>query len=102
MLEPSGDAKRSAYSREDDSARRLWLTQRTKANPWEHRSNDAADEQPASSLAREIAAHAPEAVNTLISQRDRLSLEIQGPQLVENPFAKLVLNRIRQGEQADA
>lgn len=102
MLDPSGDTKRSTYSREDDSARRLWLTQRTKANPWDHRSNDAEDEQPVSSLVREIAARAPEASKTLIHQRDRLSLDTQGPQLVENPFAKLVLNRIRQGDKGDA
>ncbi len=102
MLEPSGDTKRSAYSREDDSARRLWLTQRTKANPWDQRSNESEDEQPTSALVREIAARAPETLQTLIGQRDRLSLDAKGPQLVENPFAQLVLNRIRQGKQGDA
>lgn len=101
MLEPSGDAKRSAYSREDDSARRLWLTQRTKANPWEHRTKDPEDDEAQAPLVREIAATAPEPPpRTTIGQTDRLKLEASlGTQIVENPFAKLVLNRMRQGEQ---
>ena len=102
MLDPSGDVKRSAYSREDDSARRLWLTQRTKANPWEHRSADAEEEQATSPLVREIAARAPEAPPTLISQQDQLSLQVHESELVENPFAKLVVHRIRMGASGDA
>lgn len=101
MLEPSGDAKRSAYSREDDSARRLWLTQRTKANPWEHRSKDPEDEEAQAPLVREIAARAPEKpARTTIGQTDRLKLDAPvGTQVVENPFAKLVLNRLQLGER---
>ena len=101
MLEPSGDAKHSTYSREDDSARRLWLTQRTKANPWEHRTPDAEDEQAAGKLAA-AAAKAPEALPTLIAQKDRLSLQVHEADVVENPFAKLVVHRIQMGETGRA
>lgn len=95
MLEPTGDAKRSNYSREDDSARRLWLTQRTKANPWEHRSSNPEEEETRSPQVREIAGRKPEpAPLTLIAQTDRLSLQPLGPQPIENPFASLIVNRL--------
>ena len=95
MLDSTGDAKRSNYSREDDSARRLWLTQRTKANPWDHRASNPEEDDTRSPQVREIAARAPEqAVPNLIAQTDRLSLEAGYNQPMENPFAKLILSRL--------
>lgn len=100
MLEPSSDAKRSAYSREDDSARRLWLTQRTKVNPWEHRTPEGEDEQAQRPAAPASGGTGP--LPTLIAQQDRLSLQAREAGRVENPFETLVVNRILAGEQGNA
>lgn len=95
MLDPASDAKRSNYSREDDSTRRLWLTQRTKANPWDHRSSNPEEEAPNPTPGQAPQGRKPEpAPPTLIGQTDRLSLNPIGPQPIENPFASLIVNRL--------
>lgn len=93
MLDAAGDAKHANYSREDDSARRLWLTQRTRANPWEHRTPSGEDPDPRDALVREIAGRKPELPETMIGQADTLSLAVnEAPP--PNPFATLVVNRL--------
>ncbi len=93
MLDPSGDAKPANYSREDDSARRLWLTQRTKANPWDHRTDNPDGESAPAVQAASAIAPREAAAPTLIPQQDQLQLEVRSAQQVENPFARLVLHR---------
>jgi len=98
MLESASDAKPSNYSRGDESARRLWLTQRTKANPWDQRTPNPEEESAGNTAkgdGQALQARTPDpAAPTLISQTDRLSLHPLGPQPIENPFASLIVNRL--------
>ena len=97
MLDPASDAKRSTYSREDDSTRRLWLTQRTKANPWDHRTPNPEEEaagQPQPQAPASPGRTPEPGPPTLIAQADRLSLNPVGPQPIDNPFASLIINRL--------
>jgi hypothetical protein len=76
----------------------LWLTQRTKANPWDQRTPNPEEESAGNNAKSE--GQAPQvpmrepAPPTLIGQTDRLSLHPLGPQPIENPFASLIVNRL--------
>ncbi len=92
MPDPTGDAKRSTYSREDASTKRLWRTQIGKANPWEHRTrpdgeDDAgqdADDEPRRKR------RTPPPPATMIDQDDALLLDIHDADRIANPFASLL------------
>ncbi|MEB3328870.1 MAG: hypothetical protein VKQ33_06525 [Candidatus Sericytochromatia bacterium] len=93
MLEPTNELSPRNYSREDESARRLWLTQRTKANPWEGRRPPDEEEERPDSEDGEVPAAAPVPQPAVISQTDALRLErsSEGP---ADPFAALIIRRM--------
>jgi hypothetical protein len=91
MTDPTNESTRANYAQQDGSARRLWETQRRKANPWEHRGQQlAGDEAEAASPDDPAGTASPEAEpDTLIPQQDRLRLHRPNQQ-VENPFERLI------------
>jgi hypothetical protein len=88
MPDPTNESTGVNYAKRDASAERLWLTQRTKANPWEHRASSEEDApagnqgQPAETQGRPPAA-------PMIPQKDSLALEAP----LENPFEVLIKHR---------
>ncbi|MEB3284815.1 MAG: hypothetical protein VKN33_05970 [Candidatus Sericytochromatia bacterium] len=92
MLDRSQDAKQRNYSREDESARRLWLTQRLKANPWEGRAprDDEEDGEPDGRRRRRAPEEYVPSHPALIEQEDELNLEGQADQLPPDPFGHLL------------
>ncbi|MEB3222289.1 MAG: hypothetical protein VKS61_09450 [Candidatus Sericytochromatia bacterium] len=95
MLDPANELSPRNYSREDESARRLWLTQRLKANPWEGRrppdEEDLPQGKPASAPVDQHEAPGP----TVIPQQDALLLEgSKGGDT--NPFGTLIVRRLNQ------
>jgi hypothetical protein len=93
MLEPTNELTPRNYSREDESARRLWLTQRTKANPWEGRRPPDEDNPGAASEVREPASEVPETAAAVIPQTDALLLEAS-KEALSDPFASLIVKRL--------
>jgi hypothetical protein len=95
MLEPTNELTPRNYSREDESARRLWLTQRLKANPWEGRRPPDEEEQRQGKPASALADQAEEPGPSVIPQQDALLLE--GARGVDaNPFGTLIVRRLNQ------
>ncbi|MDB5099666.1 MAG: hypothetical protein JWM80_4087 [Cyanobacteria bacterium RYN_339] len=79
------------YAKKDASAERLWLTQRTKANPWDHRT-ESDDDAPADQQGQQDQAQAEgrPAKGPMISQKDTLALEDSREAPLENPFEALI------------
>jgi hypothetical protein len=92
VLDRSQDIKQRNYSREDESARRLWLTQRLKANPWEGRApreeEDEGDNEGERRQGRRDGQDQPQA--TFIEQEDELSLERGSDTPPPDPFGRLM------------
>lgn len=79
------------YAKRDASAERLWLTQRTKANPWEHRTSTDEEEQPGKQGQGGPAdAEARPQPGPMISQEDTLKLDGSREAPLENPFEVLI------------
>lgn len=77
------------YAKRDASAERLWLTQRTKVNPWDHRTPSDDDGGPADrGTGNPGKDHAPAA--PMISQVDTLALDGNGEDPPPNPFEVLL------------
>jgi hypothetical protein len=91
MTDPMNESTRANYAQQDGSARRLWDTQRRKANPWEHRGQqlDGDEAQAPSTEEQGAQAKADAEPDTLIPQQDRLRLH-RPNQEVENPFERLI------------
>ena len=92
MLDRSQDIKQRNYAREDESARRLWLTQRLKANPWEGRaSREEEDEGEPDGQRRQGQSDGQEQPQpALIEQGDELSLERDVDTPPPDPFGRLM------------
>ena len=93
MLDPTGDTKRINYSRQDDSARRLWNTKIGEVNPWEHRGKALEDDRPEAPVPDAAEVAAGEAPPTLIEQHDQLALH-RPPKTADNPFESLIEHRL--------
>lgn len=92
MLDPANELSPRNYSREDESARRLWLTQRTKANPWTGRTPDEEEDEDPEGRRRRPARPVFEQTETVIEQTDELALEASQPPSL-NPFDRLLIHR---------
>ncbi|MEB3196051.1 MAG: hypothetical protein VKP62_02505 [Candidatus Sericytochromatia bacterium] len=91
MLERANETSPRNYSRDDESARRLWLTQRLRANPWEGRKSKDEDD-----LARargEVGPAEGRPVAAVIAQGDKLSLDAKG-ESTSDPFFALIERRL--------
>jgi hypothetical protein len=93
MLEPTNELTPRNYSREDESARRLWLTQRTKANPWEGRRPPDEETPDAAPEVRDAVPVEAQAGVAVISQTDALLLEAS-KEALSDPFASLIVKRL--------
>src|SRR4051794_11336868 len=91
MPDPTNDSTGVNYAKRDASAERLWLTQRTKANPWDHRAQSDED-APEGKQGQEGAAQADgrPLKPPMISQQDTLALDDSRDHPLENPFEVLI------------
>jgi hypothetical protein len=96
MLETLHDSTGTNYAKRDGSADRLWLTQRTKVNPWDRRATSdeqsARSDEPAPDEGQPAAAQ-PAA--PMISQADSLRLETGRAGAVSNPFERLIEHQLQ-------
>lgn len=92
MLDRSQDIKQRNYSREDESARRLWLTQRLKANPWDGRTPREEDEEgePDGQRRQGQPEQQDRRQPSLIEQDDELALEGANDSPPPDPFGRLM------------
>ena len=95
MPDPTNDSTGVNYARKDASAERLWLTQRTKANPWDHRAQSDEDDVPQGKpQAGDAKPEAPSHKAPMISQEDTAAFQREAP--LENPFESLIEHRRQQ------
>jgi hypothetical protein len=95
MLESLNESTGSNYAKRDGSADRLWLTQRTKVNPWDHRTpSDDASEQPGEPSPNDDQMALATPLAPMISQADTLRLETHRGDEVINPFERLIEHQL--------
>lgn len=94
MPDPTSESTRMNYAQQDASARRLWDTQRGKANPWEHRGRNLdGEDSPQTDVPSPEAPAAEAAPTAMIAQQDRLRLHKPAKD-VENPFESLIEHQL--------
>jgi hypothetical protein len=96
MPDPTNESTRSGYAQQDAGARLLWQSQRSKANPWEHRGQQLDQDElpsPTPTPEQDVAGQS-EPEPTTIAQQDRLRLH-RPNQEVENPFESLIAHTQR-------
>ena len=92
MPDPAHESTGVNYAKKDASAERLWLTQRTKANPWDQQRASSDEDQPSGQPPADGSSEANAGFikTPMISQQDTLALDASRETPLENPFEALI------------
>jgi len=91
MVDAVNESTSANYARRDAQADRLWLSQRTKVNPWGRQASEQGDSEEREPDAEPEQKPAKPGTVTLIAQDDTLALHQSQPSTeVYNPFARLL------------
>src|ERR1035437_2363339 len=95
MVDLTHESTPSGYARRDPSADLLWLTQRTKVNPWEGRASSEHGPDSKNDPGERPSEATPALAVPMIGQADTLRLESTQDQELLNPFEKLIEHQLQ-------